>query len=85
MEYKHEVKTVISNNIVIGFIARSYVIYGMVQEIPISWCVTKSLVCPMWEGGFATRKEAREHLEALFTIRELPQHWEINTKRKYDA
>jgi hypothetical protein len=33
--------------------------------IPNDWWATRELLNPSWEGGFSTRKEAREYLEKI--------------------
>lgn len=62
-EYKKEVKTVIHNGLVIGFMVRREVLWGCAQEIPNFWAVTTSLLDPDWQEGFATKKEARKYLQ----------------------
>lgn len=61
--YKKEILSVFDGDIAIGFIARRHVIYGMNQEVAPGWCIMKPLV-NLWEGNYATRKEAAEALMA---------------------
>lgn len=62
---KHEIETVIVDNVIIGFRARREVLFGIAYDIENSWYVTRSIVTPDWTGGFANRKEAREHLQLI--------------------
>lgn len=59
---KREIITIIDNDIVIGFIARRRVVFG-VCEIDHLWCVTHNLCTKGWFGAFPTRKGAIEFLK----------------------
>lgn len=69
--YRKEILTVLDDmDVVIGFICRRSVIFGIMQEIPDGW-ITGTLVrgalcfSPRQENNYATRMEARKALEAL--------------------
>jgi hypothetical protein len=63
--YKNEVRTVIQNDKVIGYIARRETLHGTSMEIPNTWSATRCLKNPDWHEGFFTRKEARKFLDQL--------------------
>jgi hypothetical protein len=83
--YKLEIETVITNGLIVGYRTRSYVGGGINMSDLVTWKATVDIENPKWIYGFNNRAEAREHLEALFVISEVPTHWESNTRRKYDA
>ena len=62
--YTNEVESIFNNqNVCIGFRVRRDVLYGFAMEVENDWYTTKSLINPLWEGGFKNRKEAKNHLE----------------------
>ena len=66
VNYKKEVITVLDHNkVVLGFITRRDVLYGIAQELDPHWFATKSLVSPKWVGAFSKRKDAKLYLESL--------------------
>lgn len=68
-EYLNEVKTVKVGDVCIGYTCRRSVVYGYNQEIPDYWLAATTLLAPEWNGGFKTKKAAREWLEQRQSIR----------------
>lgn len=60
---KHkEIISIFENDTCIGFMCRRSVVFGFMLGVPDGWVITKSMLNLIWEGNFATRKEAIEYL-----------------------
>lgn len=64
-KYKKEVVTVIKNKVVLGYMARDYVLLGCSDYSDGSWYITKRLHSPRWQGAYKGRKNARSVLESM--------------------
>lgn len=64
-KYKKEIITLIRNNVVLGYMARDYVLLGCSDYSDGSWYVTRKLHSPRWQGAYKGRKKARAVLESL--------------------